>query len=379
MWPLACVAEVLTWYNMRLPRNAQIWFPGYVRSRIRDRGDRPKRVWLAITDHYEPFWKNTREQLATDRVDLWMREWPRIAGEFRDSAERRPVYTFFYPEEEYRPQLMDRLAQLTRAGIGDVEIHLHHDRDTERNFLDRMERFLETLISRHGLLRKAGGRPAFGFIHGNWALDNSRADGLRCGLNNEISLLIRLGCYADFTLPSAPHSTQTRMVNTIYWATDDPERPKSHDTGIPFHVDPAFGNRPGGALLMIPGPLGVRSKLLGNGERIFPRLEIAELACYDPPTPSRVRTWLDLAPRIGDDLFLKLHTHGTQERHSSFLLNRGLRDLFRLTAAETRARGQSLYFASAWQIRLAVDAIGRGADPVAAVCGETAFATAPPR
>ena len=39
------------------------------------------------------------------------------------------------------------------------------------------------------------------------------------------------GCYADFTLPAAPSPAQTRIVNTIYWAKDDPTRPKSHDTG----------------------------------------------------------------------------------------------------------------------------------------------------
>ena len=37
----------------------------------------------------------------------------------------------------------------------------------------------------------------FGFIHGNWCLDNSRADGRWCGLNNELILLRELGCYAD--------------------------------------------------------------------------------------------------------------------------------------------------------------------------------------
>ena len=355
---------------MQLPRNSQIWLPGYLKGCIRNWTRRPaKRVWIAITDHYEPFWRNTSEQVAADRVEAWMKGWPRIASEFTDSAGRKPIYSFFYPEEEYRPHLMDRLAESVRAGIGDVEVHLHHDGEGEQNFVDRMQSFTETLIARHGLLRRIDGRPAFGFIHGNWALDNSRSDGRRCGLNNELSLLIKLGCYADFTLPSAPHSTQTRMVNTIYWAVDDAGRPKSHDTGIPFEVGATAINRPAPALLMIPGPLGLRSTLFGNGDRLTPRLETGEVASYDPPTPARVKAWLDLAPRVGDDVFVKLHTHGTQERHSSFLLNQGLRQLFRWMDLEVKARGQSLYFASAWQLKVAVDAIGCGKDPVAAVCG----------
>jgi hypothetical protein len=355
---------------MQLPRNAQIWLPGYFNNRLQNWSrPRAKRVWVAITDHYEPFWKNTCEQVATERVEAWMKGWPRVASECEDSTGRRPIYSFFYPEEEYRPHLMDQLTKLVRMGIGDVEVHLHHDGEGEQNFVDRMQRFTDTLISRHGLLRSLNGRPAFGFIHGNWALDNSRADGCRCGLNNELSLLIKLGCYADFTLPSAPHSTQTRMVNTIYWAVDDANRPKSHDTGVPFEVGSLANRHPKSALLMIPGPLGIRSSFLGNGDRLVPRLETGEVASYDPPTPARIKAWLDLAPRIGDDVFVKLYTHGTQERHSSFLLNQGLGQMFRWLSSEVKSRGQSLYFASAWQLKLAVDAIGRGEDPVAAVCG----------
>jgi hypothetical protein len=352
---------------MQLPRNAQIWFPGYLDSRVRSWArPQPKRVWVAITDHYEPFWKNTDEQVAIDRVTAWREGWPKVADSIVDSAGRKPVYSFFYPEEEYRPHLLDRLAEMTHDGIGDVEIHLHHDGEGEQNFIDRMGGFIETLTSRHGLLHHVDGRPVFGFIHGNWALDNSRADGQKCGLNNELNLLLRLGCYADFTLPSAPHSTQTRMVNTIYWAVDDDCRAKSHDKGMPFETTPTQN---GGALLMIPGPLGIRSTLLGNGDRFSPRLETGEIASYDPPTPTRIKAWLDLSPRIGDDVFIKLYTHGTQERHSSFLLNGALQNLFHWLSVEVKERGQSLYFASAWHMKLAVDALGRGQDPVAAVCG----------
>jgi len=354
---------------MRLPRNAHIWLPGYLKDRAAARL-RPaaRRIWVAITDHYEPFWGGAGEELATERVELWMKDWPRVAAGVSDSAGRSPVYSFFYPEEEYRPHLMDRLSELVRAGIADVEVHLHHDGEGEQDFIDRISGFTEILASRHGLLHKQNGRPVFGFIHGNWALDNSRPDERKCGLNNELSLLLRLGCYADFTLPSAPHATQTRMVNTIYWATDDPGRPKSHDTGIPVRVDPATAD-PEAALLMIPGPLGIRSRWLGNGDRVFPRLEIGEVASYDPPTPARVKAWLDLSPRIGDDIFVKLYTHGTQERHSAFLLNEGLRQAFGWMKEAAGRRGQSLYFASAWQLKLAVDAARRGQDPKAAALG----------
>ena len=118
-------------------------------------------------------------------------------------------------------------------GIADVEVHLHHDGEGQQNFVDRISTFTGTLISRHGLLRKQNGQPAFAFIHGNWALDNSRPDGRYCGLNNELALLRDLGCYADLTMPSGASPTQSRTVNTIYWAVDDPRSQNPMTRGIP--------------------------------------------------------------------------------------------------------------------------------------------------
>src|SRR6202790_1760251 len=117
---------------------------------------------------------------------------------------------------------------MVREGIADVEVHLHHDGEGRQNFIDRITSFCRVLDSEHGLLRRRDGKLTFGFIHGNWALDNSRPDGRLCGLNDELDVLRETGCYADLTLPSAPNSTQTRKINSIYYACDDPKRPKSH-------------------------------------------------------------------------------------------------------------------------------------------------------
>jgi hypothetical protein len=167
-----------------------------------------------------------------------------------------------------------------------------------------------------------------------------------------LTLLRRMGCYADFTLPSAPSLTQTKIVNTIYWATDDPMRPKSHDTGTP--VLP--GSAPRGDLLMIPGPLGFR---FGEG-RLIPRIEMGEISGYDLPTRSRARRWLKLAPQVGENIFIKLHTHGTQDRNSGPLLEGGLDELFRAMSAECAAAGLALRYATAWEL---VQAIGAGRLP----------------
>jgi hypothetical protein len=260
---------------------------------------------------------------------------------------RAAQYTFFYPEEEYHPALLDTLAELVRSGCGDVDIHLHHDGQGEADFVERIGRFKEVLAGRHGLLRKVDGEIVFGFIHGNWTLDNSHPEGRDCGLNNELQLLRKLGCYADFTMPCGPIPMQARMINTIYWAVDDPSQPKSYDRGAPV----VAGVRGGGDILMISGPFGMRWR-----GRWKPRIEIGELASYDPPTEYRAERWLDLAPRIGNDLFIKLFAHGTQERHTKCLLDGGLDLLYRAVRAECDRRGHELHFATAWQMAEAVHA-----------------------
>ena len=338
---------------IRLPRNAQIWLPGYCRSRLAAIGQaRPRRLWLMIADHFEPYWKNRDHGLAWERVRQWRERWPEIAARHRDSAGNPPRWTFFYPEEEYRPDLIELLAELARAGIADVEVHIHHDGEGERDFLDRMKRYLDALESRHSLLRRRAGGIAFGFIHGNWALDNSLPGGRYCGLNNEISLLRDLGCYADFTMPSAPSPSQARTVNRIYWAVDDPSRPKSYDRGVAAEV--GGGRR--GDLLMIPGPLGLRWE-----GRIRPRMEKGELGAHQPVTAGRVRAWLALAPRLGDEAFLKLFAHGAQEKHRAAFFGGELDRLFELVREETHRCGCELRYATAWELYLEIERLILGA------------------
>jgi hypothetical protein len=343
-------------------RTLHLWLPGYAAARLRgitDSRSAIKRVWVTIADHFEPWWRGADDRTALQRVQRWAHSWPRVAGRHAGSDGRPPCYTFFYPEEQYHPAAIDALARLAATGIADVEVHLHHDGDSEGAFIERLGRFIERLHIRHALLRRDDSSIRFGFIHGNWALDNSLPGGRACGLNNEIALLRRLGCYADFTLPSAPSPAQTRIVNTIYWATDDPARPRSHDRGVRVTAN----GRAAGDLLMIPGPLTLN---LREWRRPFvPRIEVGELAGNCQPTPHRVTLWKRAAPRIGEDLFIKLFAHGAPEKNAEPLLADGgvLDQTFRYLADDCRRSGTQLFFVSAWHMRATIDAIQRGVDP----------------
>jgi glycosyltransferase involved in cell wall biosynthesis len=346
----------------KLIRHAHIWGPGYIRQRSSRITQRPKplleNIWVTMADHYEPRWRGVDFKTALSRVELWRSAWPTIAKRcLPDSAGNPPTYTFFFPEEQYDPQLVEPLAQMTRNGIADVEVHIHHDGEGRQNFVDRITTFCKVLHREHGLLRKRHGTLTFGFIHGSWALDNSRFDGRCCGLKDEIRILKDLGCYADFTMPSGHSSTQARMVNTIYYCKGDPNRRKSYDQGAAVRI----GGGIEGDLLMIPGPLGIRWK-----DRLMPRMETGEIAGDNLVTPYRVSRWADLAPRIGGNAFIKLYTHGAQENNSAVLLRDQLESTFSLLAAEAHRRGCAIYFVSAWQMYQAIDAIRQRLDPVTA-------------
>ena len=329
MIPIAVAAvsafAVLVWAALR-QKNADIWIGSYVRSALRRKpGKRPADVYFCLADHFEPYWAGADRGKAHERVRIWCEEYPRMAEKHRDSDGRPPQHTYFYPEEEYDPELLDRVSELCRKGYGDVEVHLHHDNDTAEGLRGKLERFKKTLHERHGFLKKdpATGRIEYAFIHGNWALDNSRKDGRWCGVDNELAVLKETGCYADFTLPSAPSETQTRKINSIYFADGGRSRRKSHDDGR----DARVGHWDPDGLLMIQGPLGLNWKSRKWG--VVPRIENAELTHENFPDAERVRLWGRQRVHVQgqpDKIFIKVHTHGLQDRNIEAFFRGGLLD-----------------------------------------------------
>jgi hypothetical protein len=307
-----------------LPRNAHLWLPGLLASRRRRQAaplDRPTDILFCIADHFEPAHGSPGLSVERERMRTWSEQLPKLAARFRDADGRPPRHTFFFPAEQYRREHLDELAFLCEAGLGEVEIHLHHDRDTSDGLRATLLEFKRRLSVEHGLLSSAAdGSVAYGFIHGNWALDNARPDGRHCGVNDELTVLRETGCYADFTLPAAPDVSQSRTVNRLYYAVDDPARPRSHDRGVEAH---AGREPPPNGLLLIQGPLG-----LDWERRFFAMLPGLDVAAIDaspgyPPALRRFRAWVDarIAVRGRPEwVFVKIHTHGALERNAARLL-----------------------------------------------------------
>jgi hypothetical protein len=307
---------------VRLPRNAEIWLPGYLRWRLRRALSvapaGPIDILFCLVDHYEPDHGGVPLERERERVAKWARAYPPLADRFRDADGLPPQHTFFFPAEVYRPEHLDQLADLCARGYGEVEVHLHHGHDTSANLRETLERFKETLAVRHGLLSHDRlGRIRYAFIHGNWALDNASLDDRHCGVNDELTVLRETGCYADLTMPAAPSPAQTRKINSVYYAVDDPERPRSHDYGADVRVG---ATPPHDALLMIQGPLTVYRK-----HGVAPGLENAALdhSSGHQPTVARFKRWVDCGISVAgrpEWVVVKIHTHGAKEANADVLL-----------------------------------------------------------
>jgi hypothetical protein len=303
-------------------RGLHRWIVPYLLSPHRRKSPRAGEqvhMLLCIADHYEPKLGGAPPAQAAARVQRWATEYPRQFDQFRDADGRPPRHTFFYPIEEYEPEYLDALAELCTRGFGEVEVHLHHDNDTADNLRRSLTNFKQLLAERHGLLARDPhtGDVGYAFIHGNWALDNSRRDGRWCGVNNELDVLRETGCYVDMTLPSAPNEPQTRKINGIYYAEGRPGRSKSHNRGI----DVGRGPIPPRGLMLIQGPLVLDWSRRSRG--LFPRVENACIQGSQPPAEHRVENWLRArvqVPSRPDWFFVKLHTHGANEKNMTALL-----------------------------------------------------------
>jgi hypothetical protein len=289
-----------------LSKNVYIWLPSYIKGVLKPKSNSNssiKDVIFAIADHFEPFWENNY-----DVIDFWEKRYPRFADNHYDSDGSPAQHSWFFPIELYDPVVVERLCNLCRRGYGEIEIHLHHQDDTEERFRNLVRKGVETL-SGHGALKPYGNKfkPRFGFIHGNWALNNSRKDARYCGVNDELRILKEEGCYADFTLPSAPSDTQTAKINSIYYAKSNSRSPKGHDSGIDVKV----GRKAWGDLMIIQGPLTLNWWRRKNG--LWPRIENSEISGDNPGTKERIKLWEKTNIHVHgrpEWIFIKVHCHG---------------------------------------------------------------------
>ncbi len=305
------------------------WLPAFMWQLFNPRraGPGPVHLIIGVADHFEPSIAPgaQRTYAARDeqerRVDHWCREYPQALDKWRDSDGYPFRHTYFYPAEQYDRDLIDRLAEHCRAGWGEIEIHLHHGverPDTSENTRRTLIGFRNALTW-HGCLSRldGAGSPRYAFVHGNWALANSRG-GRYCGVDDEMQILSETGCYADFTLPSAPSPAQIAKINALYECALPLNRRVSHRRG----KDLRAGQAPTVFPLIVQGPLLLRSARR-RCKWPFLTIENGALTSFNPPTLSRLQLWRRAAITVQgrpDWIFIKLHCHGMDPRDEEAMI-----------------------------------------------------------
>jgi len=341
-------------------KNISLWLPAYLEGIMHRRRMQSFRrrnlvhIIFFVCDHYEPRHGASSAEQPARRVAQWREGYAALQDYCLQKHGSRPVHSWFYPPHHGYEHL-PALADFVLAGLGEVELHYHHRNDTTATLRAALREALDN-FHRAGLLLQEGAPPGgrFGFIHGDWALDN--AGGKYCGVNDELSLLQELGCWGDMTMPSS-EECQTRKINSIYYAVDDPQRPKSHDRGTDAQVGRA--GQPG--LWLLQGPLGINWRAPG-----YPRIENASLTTYNWGRPDRVMVWERCHIHVKgrpEWLFIKLHTHGAIEKDFDGLFGERARQLHDLLATQYNdGRRYRLHYVTAREAYNIARAAEAGAD-----------------
>ena len=257
--------------------------------------DGPRHLLVFYTDHFEP-------STFSERMQRWEADFPALALKHRDSNGRPHQHTWFYPAEQPIDSNLQGLQRLVAGGFGEVEVHYHHGYDDYASMEQKLRDGV-AYFQRFGFARTIDGQTRWGFVHGNFALDNGWYRNSRCGVVEELKLLRETGAYADFSFPAVWNKSQPKFVNVIYEAEDDPG-PKSYDRMFPF------GAEPSSRLPIFTGPL--TAYFAPDPFRAFYKVEDANIQPSQPMTPQRVDQWVRAnihVPGRPEWVFVKLWGH----------------------------------------------------------------------
>jgi hypothetical protein len=346
------------------------WRASELARRLTEKGA-PQHLIFVIANHFEPGWdaRGIILDLPTQqaRLEDWCKQAEAIGQAVRDHDGTSFRHTNFYPAEQYHRPLLERMAELQAAGLGEVEIHLHHGveaPDTADNTRRVLTEFRDALAEEHKCLSRLSedGSPMYAFVHGNWALANS-ARGSCCGVDSEMQILAETGCYADLTLPSAPDISQVARINAIYQCGHPLTERKPHRSGPNARV----GDQPKLPLIFT-GPLvfdwGRRKKGLP-----VPRLDNGALTGNYPLTFKRLERWRGARISVmgrPDWVFIKLYCHGFFDEDQPAMIGEEMRRfLSEALELSERTGAFKLHFASAREMfNIAMAAIdGKEGEP----------------
>lgn len=289
------------------------WLLRYPAWRVKEWSNRtsnssePNYLIFLVANHFEPPLGPT----GLPELKKWCKLARDTGNAVRDEDGAAFRHTNFFPAEQYDPALLDVMAELQDDGFGEVEVHLHHGvetPDTAENTRRQLLDFRDVCAERHRCFSRehTGESPSYAFVHGNWALANS-AGGKFCGVDSEMQILADTGCYADFTLPSAPDRSQVPRLNDIYQCGHPLTEARPHRSGpsLRIGVEPTLP-------VIFTGPLVFDWTRRLKGLPV-PRLDDGALAQNYPLSLARLNRWRNAHISIEgrpEWTFIKLYSHG---------------------------------------------------------------------
>jgi hypothetical protein len=315
----------------------------------------PVHLIIALADHFEPAidpedgQKRVPRSEQERRLEWWAREYPKVVDGLRDHDGRPFVHSYFYPAEQYDEGLLDMLADHCHRGWGEVEVHLHHGfprPDTADNTRHVLTEFRDRLANRHRCLalKEGSAKPAYAFVHGNFALANSAA-GRFCGVDSEMQILAETGCYADLTMPSGVwHPAQIAKINSVYECDLPLDHSAPHRQGNAL----AAGRTPETLPIIVQGPLvtDVRCSLRSGR----PVLDNGAITGTNPPTMHRFSLWKQAQIRVvgrPDWLFIKVFCHSMNPSQKDAVIGDAFRNFLSALVGGAADRKETLHFVAA--------------------------------
>ena len=142
------------------------WIAGWARDRARKamiaRPEGERHVLVAVCDHFEPLHGGRRARSVSRASAPGANATPRWRAAFATRTVGRRATRSSSPARSITRRFVEPLAEMVEAGLGEVEVHLHHDGDTRA--LACSDKLAQTLtdLEAHGVVPERSGRPGVG-------------------------------------------------------------------------------------------------------------------------------------------------------------------------------------------------------------------------
>lgn len=295
-----------------------------------------KRVCYFHTDHFEPWSKGVNEDTArgvdrfaemaarsrfSSRMSLFYHTFLPFSLNAGLAAKGQPgVDAIVFGERSTQQETLSRrvMAPLEPVWGHEVQIHVHHESWTRNTgeYSKDISRWVNANSTQeldHSRLDRALsltkqyiandiGRPIdrWAFIHGNWALNGS--DKSICWIDDEIELLMKHGCFGDFTFPAGRRHCDPSSLEEPYTCLPL-SQPKGYDMPEAKPLTIASGADPleQGRFFIWNSLIKAKYSSLDyyseSNRDVFKQAEVM------------VEQWLENCVKIGDCLYIKTHAH----------------------------------------------------------------------